>query len=151
MCSHGVRVRPPGTQGGPELTFEGPRRTLTVRPSCSHATGSHVLGWSVSELGSTFEPCHVSGCLEHAKTHRNRLVVVVFSQSIVQKSRSDPPSPLLFFSTKNNHVAGVAQVPCVVATPPQKGARACPHGVQHTMAIGTLLLGGQQSWPLLPE
>ena len=55
---------------------------------------SYVRGWARAELGSTFEPCHVSGCLEHAKTHRNRLVVVVFSQSIVQSSRSDPPSPL---------------------------------------------------------
>ena len=40
----------------------------------------------ISGVGFTFEPCHVSGCLEHAKTHRNRLVVVVFSQSIVRKS-----------------------------------------------------------------
>ena len=47
---------------------------------------SYVRGWARAELGSTFEPCHVSGCLEHAKTHRNRLVVVVFSQSIVQSS-----------------------------------------------------------------
>ena len=47
-----------------------------------------------AELGFTFEPYHVSGCFEHAKTHRNGMVVVVFSQSIVRKSRSDLPSPL---------------------------------------------------------
>ena len=69
---------------------------------CSMRLGSsYVRGWARAELGSTFEPCHVSGCLEHAKTHRNRLVVVVFSQSIVQSSRSDPPSPLVIGSARH--------------------------------------------------
>ena len=54
----------------------------------------NIRRWVRAELGFTFEPCHVSGCFEHAKTHRNRMVVVVFSQSIVRKSRSDLPSPL---------------------------------------------------------
>jgi hypothetical protein len=31
---------------------------------------SYVQGWARAELGSTFEPCHVSGYSEHAKTHR---------------------------------------------------------------------------------
>ena len=28
----------------------------------------YIRGWARAELGSTFEPCHVAGCFEHAKT-----------------------------------------------------------------------------------
>ena len=65
---------------------------------CVRATSprlQNIRRWVRAELGFTFEPCHVSGCFEHAKTHSNRMVVVVFSQSIVRKSRSDLPSPLV--------------------------------------------------------
>ena len=72
---------------------------------------SYVRGWARAELGPSFEPCHVFGCFEQAMSHTNRLVVFVFSQSIVQKSRSDPPSPLVLSSP-----VGVACLSCYSVT-----------------------------------
>ena len=52
----------------------GARASRACDSACVLATAARMFrGGRVqsAELGSTFEPCHVSGCFEHAKTHRN--------------------------------------------------------------------------------
>ena len=75
LCAHVERV---STYACSVPRFAVVRRSESVVGvrfrSCSCETAARIFairGWARAELGSTFEPCHVSGCFEHAKTHRN--------------------------------------------------------------------------------
>ena len=50
----------------------------------------------MSELWSTVELWHDLGCFKSLSTHHSRLVMVVLSDIEILKTRSDPPSPLLY-------------------------------------------------------